>query len=53
MKRIIIAITALATLLGCARVEKYETFEDSFVNITGVIPDVVLAMRYYCTYIFV
>ena len=53
MRRLIVAFAALATLLGCARVEKNETFRDSFVNITDVVPDVILEIRYYGTYNFV
>ena len=53
MKRLVIAFAALAVFWGCARVEKYTTFEDSFVTITDAVPDVILEIRYYGTYNFV
>ena len=53
MKRLVIAVAVLVTFLGCARVEKYTTFEDSFVTITDAVPDVILEIRYYGTYNFV
>ena len=53
MKRLLLAATALAAFLGCARVEKYTTFEDSFVTVTDAVPDVILEIRYYGTYNFV
>jgi D-alanyl-D-alanine dipeptidase len=53
MKRLLLAAAALSAFLGCARVEKYTTFEDSFVTVTDAVPDVILEIRYYGTYNFV
>ena len=56
MKRLFIAIIAagfcVSSLQGCKPFEE-KYFEQEFVNITDVVPDAILEIRYFCTYNFV
>ena len=54
MKKILFAASILLafTLSGC-RSASDKAFESAFVNITDVVPDVILEIRYYSTYNFV
>ncbi|MBR5384482.1 MAG: M15 family metallopeptidase [Bacteroidales bacterium] len=47
-------VLCIVSLLGCCRDSVVDKeFEDSFVNITDVVPDVILEIRYFSTYNFV
>jgi D-alanyl-D-alanine dipeptidase len=54
MKKILFAASILLafTLSGCRNASD-KAFESAFVNITDVVPDVILEIRYYSTYNFV
>ena len=55
MKRILISLAVAALLLSCHKQQTPRPEEDSsqFVNITDVVPDAILEIRYYSTYNFV
>lgn len=53
MKKALIGGIALAILFSCNNIRLSSEFNDSFVNITDVVPDAILEIRYYGTYNFV
>jgi len=53
MKKALILGLAIVSLFSCREAGGPKEFNDSFVNITDVVPDAILEIRYYGTYNFV